>query len=65
MLEIIQSFNKGFNYIVGENGNKLSGGERQRLNLIRCFLKEADIYIFDEPTNFLDHHNRELFFDKL
>lgn len=59
MLRKIQSFENGFDYVVGENGNKLSGGERQRLNLIRCFLKEADVYIFDEPYNFLDSFNKQ------
>ena len=51
--------------MIGDNGNKLSGGERQRLNLVRALLKESEVYIFDEPTNFLDNHNRELIFEKL
>lgn len=52
-----------FEYVIGENGCLLSGGERQRLNIIRTFLKEADIYIFDEPTNFLDAPHFSKFVD--
>lgn len=36
----------------------LSGGEFQRLLCVICALQEADIYIFDEPTNFLDVKQR-------
>jgi len=61
----IKEFPGGFNYVMGDNGSKLSGGERQRINLIRTFLKEAEIYIFDEPTNFLDSINQMRFMDKI
>jgi ATP-binding cassette subfamily E protein 1 len=36
----------------------LSGGELQRLVIIICLVKEADVYIFDEPSNFLDVKQR-------
>mgnify|MGYP001060590032 FL=1 len=32
----------------------LSGGELQRLCFIRCYVRDADLYIFDEPTASLD-----------
>lgn len=37
--------------------NTLSGGEKKRISFIRCMQKEADVYIFDEPTNELDEIN--------
>ncbi|WDE04635.1 ABC transporter ATP-binding protein [Thalassomonas viridans] len=33
---------------------ELSGGELQRLCFIRCYVRDADLYIFDEPTASLD-----------
>lgn len=36
----------------------LSGGELQRLVCASIILKKADVYIFDEPTNFLDVKQR-------
>lgn len=56
----VMELKENFEFVIGENGSMLSGGERQRLSLIRTFLKPAKIYIFDEPTNFLDniHFNR-------
>lgn len=65
MYDKILNFEGEFDYNIGDNGSKLSGGERQRLNIIRCLLKPADIYIFDEPTNFLDVANEQIFLNKI
>jgi len=34
--------------------NQLSGGELQRVEIIRTLNQEADIYLFDEPSAYLD-----------
>lgn len=34
-----------------------SSGELQRLELMRALLKDAEVYIFDEPTSNLDSLN--------
>jgi ATP-binding cassette subfamily E protein 1 len=36
----------------------LSGGELQRFNIARCMAKEADIYLIDEPSAYLDVEER-------
>ena len=38
--------------------NKLSGGELQRLAIAATLSKDAEIYLFDEPTAFLDVEQR-------
>lgn len=35
----------------------LSGGEKKRISFIRAIVKDAEVYIFDEPTNELDPQN--------
>lgn len=60
LLKTIEANEEGWNFSVGDNGDKLSGGQKQRLNLIRSLLKDAGIYIFDEPSNFLDTLNRKV-----
>lgn len=43
----------------------LSGGERQKAEIIVSLLKEADIYIFDEPLSALDKKSKEIVIKKL
>jgi ABC-type bacteriocin/lantibiotic exporter with double-glycine peptidase domain len=52
--EFIDALPDGFDTVLTENGANLSGGQRQRISLARAYLKEATIYIFDEPTASLD-----------
>ena len=44
--------------ILDKQVNELSGGELQRLAVATTLSKEADIYLFDEPTAFLDVEQR-------
>ena len=37
-----------------EDGIDLSGGEKQRIAIARAFVKNSDLYIFDEPSSALD-----------
>ena len=37
-----------------ENGKNLSGGQKQIIAVARTLLKDASIYIFDEPTSSID-----------
>lgn len=44
--------------IINLNLNALSGGQLQRLECWITAVKDANVYIFDEPTNFLDIKQR-------
>lgn len=38
----------------------MSGGEKQRLAIVCGLLKDAKLFIFDEPTSYLDNENRQI-----
>lgn len=44
--------------ILDNNINEISGGELQRVAIAATLLKKANVYIFDEPTSYLDIKQR-------
>jgi ATP-binding cassette subfamily C protein CydC len=62
MLELdnlVSEMSNGLDTIVGDFGRIVSGGEAKRLAIARTLLSDADMYIFDEPTEHLDHQLAE------
>lgn len=56
---LVNASPQGLDSMVFEWGANFSGGELQRLAVARCILKEAPVYIFDEPTAGLDTLNEK------
>jgi ATP-binding cassette subfamily C protein CydCD len=52
--KMIHSLPDGYHTVIGERGQRLSAGERQRILISRAVLKNAPIFILDEPTANLD-----------
>ena len=50
----IQSFENGYDTVVGERGVTLSGGQKQRVAIARTLLKDNDILIFDDSLSAID-----------
>ncbi len=44
--------------LLEKNIDKLSGGELQKVAIVDCLSKDADIYLFDEPSAYLDVEER-------
>lgn len=52
--DFVNSFDQGYDEVIGERGVTLSGGQRQRLALARAFLTNPRILILDDSTSAID-----------
>ncbi len=50
----IESFQKGYETVIGERGVSLSGGQKQRVTLSRTLLKEPPILVLDDTLSAVD-----------
>lgn len=54
--EIFEQFN--LKYLLDKKIDTLSGGELQRVATANCLVQDADIYLVDEPSAYLDSEQR-------
>jgi ATP-binding cassette, sub-family E, member 1 len=45
-------------HVLDRDMDQVSGGELQRIAIAATLLKDADVYFFDEPSSYLDIHER-------
>jgi ABC-type multidrug transport system fused ATPase/permease subunit len=56
---------EGYDMVVGESGARLSGGQRRRIALARALVRDASIFLLDEPTSDLDASSETVVIDAL
>lgn len=55
---LISSLPMGYQTKLSHLGSNFSGGEKRKMLLARTFLKNSDVYIFDELTSNLDEESQ-------
>lgn len=63
--EVITSFEKGYDTLVGEKGVTLSGGQRQRVAIARTLINNTPILIFDDSLSAVDAETDKIIREKL
>ena len=61
----VNSLEKGYDTLVGENGVILSGGLKQRLAIARALIKDSKIILLDEATSSLDNETQDYIHDSI
>lgn len=63
--EVIDSFERGYDTVVGEKGVTLSGGQRQRVAMARTLITNTPILIFDDSLSAVDAETDKIIREKL
>ena len=61
----IESFDNGYDELLGERGINLSGGQRQRINIARLLIQNKKILIFDDVLSKLDNNTKNKIVENL
>ena len=63
--EYVDDIDDFLNYKVNEKGANLSTNIKNRLNIMRCLVKKADIYLFDNVFTTYDENSQHRIFEKI
>jgi ABC-type multidrug transport system fused ATPase/permease subunit len=61
----VMGFEQGLETIVGAKGVKLSGGQVQRTAAARMFVRNAELFVFDDLSSALDVETEQVLWDRL
>tara|TARA_Y100001968_G_scaffold333232_1_gene394868 strand:- start:3911 stop:5665 length:1755 start_codon:yes stop_codon:yes gene_type:complete len=61
----IESLDKKYDSLIGEDAIRLSGGQRQRIAIARAIYRQKRILILDESTSALDSYTEKLVIDSI
>jgi len=63
--DFVDTFQNGYQTVVGDDGGHLSAGQRQRVALARAIVADPRIFVLDEATSQIDGKTEGLIHDEL
>lgn len=57
--EFIKDFPDGYDFVIGDNGNRLSAGQRQRIAIARAVMLDPSYLLLDEATCNMDIYSEK------
>lgn len=63
LMNILKKNNRTLDTVVNNKSNNLSGGEQKIVQILRSLALDGDLYIFDEPLNYVDKNYRKVLID--
>ncbi len=61
----LESFNEGWDTLIGERGLTLSGGQKQRVAISRALARDPEILILDDAMSAVDAETEQTILDRL
>jgi ATP-binding cassette subfamily B protein len=61
----LEELEAGLDTLVGARGVKLSGGQMQRAAAARMFIRDAELYVFDDLSSALDVETERLLWERI
>jgi ATP-binding cassette, subfamily B, bacterial len=61
----VMGFEQGLETVVGTKGVKLSGGQVQRTAAARMFVRDAELFVFDDLSSALDVETEQILWERL
>lgn len=59
ILKILNKNNIGMDNLIGGSLENISGGEQKLIQLLRGFNSDAELYLIDEPLNYIDTNHKK------
>ncbi|QUH18759.1 ABC transporter transmembrane domain-containing protein [Alkaliphilus sp. B6464] len=63
LLKLFKDNERDLDTIITNNGQELSGGEKKIVQILRGVLRDGDVYILDEPLNYVDKKYKQMLVD--
>lgn len=63
LFTVLEKNGRGLDVVVNNQSNNLSGGEQKIIQILRGLFLDGEIFILDEPFNYIDKNHKQILID--